>query len=400
MQQLIVKFGPDTYSPVPWLLFDKNEQEIIASGELTELNQLDQLKDKADQSEVICLIPACDVMATHVDLPEKFNRKLLNAVHYMIEDKLAFDVDTQFIAKGSIEGQKLPVIVIDRDRLQFYKDAIDSADIFCQKIFVDGSLLPQPAEGETSLVQIGGELLAKQSKFEAISGEVAWLGPLLAGQVESEATKLKAFSEIETEIDNESAENVKFNYDKLPLELLLSNIDDTSINVLQGEFAVKNNANPTWDKWRVAAILAGIALATNIGLKTVELNSIKQQRAALDEEIVSIVQAGFPEIQRIRKATLKRTISQEIAKLEAGGGNASMLVMLTQMSPAFQKTGVTPQSLNFNSDRSELRIQSVAQNFESLERFTREISDMGLTVEQGAINNRGDQVVGIVVVKG
>ncbi|MEM0912238.1 MAG: GspL/Epsl periplasmic domain-containing protein, partial [Pseudomonadota bacterium] len=75
-------------------------------------------------------------------------------------------------------------------------------------------------------------------------------------------------------------------------------------------------------------------------------------------------------------------------------------VMLTQMSPAFQSTGVTPQALNFNSERAELRIQSVAQNFESLERFTREVSDMGLTVEQGAINNRGDQVIGVVVVKG
>lgn len=400
MQQLVIKLGTHHSSAIPWILFDQNEQDTIAAGELSGAEQLSTLQDKAEQSEVICLIPACDVMGTHIDLPEKYNRKLLTAVHYMVEDKLALDVDSQFIAKGSVEQQKLPVIVIERERIHSYKRLLANAGLFCKKMFVDASLLPTPEDDAFSVVQVGEELLIKQDAHNASSGEVDWMFSALLSQATAQEKRINAYSELASQGENVTAENISFNYDKLPLELLLANIDAASINILQGEFAVKNNTNPTWHKWRLAAILAGIALIANIGVKTFELNSLKQERATLDQEITSLVKEGFPSIQRIRKATLKRTISQEIARLEATGGNASMLAMLTQMSSAFESTGVKPQALNFNSERAELRIQSVAQNFESLERFTREVSEMGLTVEQGAINNRGGQVIGVVVVKG
>ncbi len=401
MQQLIIKFGTSNASIIPWLLFDQNEQDIIASGEISSLEQLSQLKDKAEQSEVICLISACDAMVTHIVLPDKFNRKLLNAVPYMVEDKLALDVDSQFIAKGVAEGQKLPVIVINRQRMHFYKNLLEEAGFFCQKMFVDATLLPTPEdETSVSILQIGEELLIKQDAFNASAGEVDWMLTAFLKQSDINERKIRAFSELQLDGNNIDSESISFDYDRLPLELLLANIDSTSINLLQGEFVVKNNTNPGWYKWRVAALLAGIALIVNIGVKTLELTNIKKERKSVDEEITALVEENFPSIQRIRKATLKRTISQSMARLESSGGNASMLGMLTQMGPAFQNTGVTPQALNFNAERAELRIQSVAQNFESLERFTREVSEMGLTVEQGAINNRGGQVIGVVVVKG
>jgi general secretion pathway protein L len=61
---------------------------------------------------------------------------------------------------------------------------------------------------------------------------------------------------------------------------------------------------------------------------------------------------------------------------------------------------VTPQTLRYDASRTELRMQSVANNFESLERFRRDVQSLGFAVDQGAINNQGDQVVGVIVVKG
>jgi general secretion pathway protein L len=45
-------------------------------------------------------------------------------------------------------------------------------------------------------------------------------------------------------------------------------------------------------------------------------------------------------------------------------------------------------------------MQSVANNFDSLERFRREVQALGFEVDQGAITNQGDQVVGTIVIKG
>lgn len=93
-------------------------------------------------------------------------------------------------------------------------------------------------------------------------------------------------------------------------------------------------------------------------------------------------------------------IKKEMARLEQGGGGISMIVMLTQMSSSFANTGVTPQSIRYDASRTELRMQSVASNFESLEKFRREVQALGFEVDQGAINNQGDQVIGTVVIKG
>jgi len=45
-------------------------------------------------------------------------------------------------------------------------------------------------------------------------------------------------------------------------------------------------------------------------------------------------------------------------------------------------------------------MQSVAQSFEALEKFRRDAQNLGFEVDQGPINNRGSEVVGVITVKG
>ncbi len=44
-------------------------------------------------------------------------------------------------------------------------------------------------------------------------------------------------------------------------------------------------------------------------------------------------------------------------------------------------------------------MQAVAEGYESLETFKRLAEQQGFTVEQGAINNRDDQVVGSLAIR-
>jgi general secretion pathway protein L len=85
--------------------------------------------------------------------------------------------------------------------------------------------------------------------------------------------------------------------------------------------------------------------------------------------------------------------------LEQVGGGASMLVMLNQLSAAFSDSNIKPQSLRFDATRGELRMQVVANNFESLEQFKRLAQAQGFVVEQGAINNKDNQVIGSLAVR-
>jgi general secretion pathway protein L len=276
--------------------------------------------------------------------------------------------------------------------------------------------------------------------WEGYQGEQSWTFPLLEKQIAKTARSITAYSELaygehlqtllsqsqdpsetdniellseaSTDVESPSAETLDMpetadidaevalsaNYDRLPIQLLLEGALEARFNLLQGEFVIKQKSNANWDKWRLAAVLATVALCVNLVSKTVELNSIKKQRQATEIQTQAGIENGFPSLPKSRDK--RAAIKREMARLEQGGGGISMLVMLTQMSPSFANTGVVPQSIRYDASRTELRMQSVASNFEALEKFRREIQDLGFEVDQGAINNKGDQVVGTIIIKG
>jgi general secretion pathway protein L len=76
-----------------------------------------------------------------------------------------------------------------------------------------------------------------------------------------------------------------------------------------------------------------------------------------------------------------------------------MLTTLAQLSDAFKTASVKPQTLRFDAQRSELRMQLEGANFESLERFKKLSEQAGFSVEEGAINNRDNRVVGTLALR-
>ena len=125
---------------------------------------------------------------------------------------------------------------------------------------------------------------------------------------------------------------------------------------------------------------------------------LKQENARLSAQIDQVVKAGFPGLGPYRDLRLK--IRSEMASMEQGGGGASMLVMMDQLTNAFSSSQIKPQTLRFDASRTEIRMQAQGRNFESLEQFRRQAETAGFEIEQGAINNRDDMVIGTVAIRG
>jgi general secretion pathway protein L len=92
MEKLAIRLGSTPTDPVYWLVWSDTEQEIIASGELPNIEGLAQLKERAPAARVIGIVPSCDIVLKIVQLPLKANRKVLNAVPFMLEDEVATDI--------------------------------------------------------------------------------------------------------------------------------------------------------------------------------------------------------------------------------------------------------------------------------------------------------------------
>jgi general secretion pathway protein L len=417
MEKLAIRLGSTPHDPIHWLVWSDTEGEIIASGELPDVDGLRQLRERAPNAEVIGIVPGCDVVLKTVQLPLRANRKVLNAIPFMLEDEVASDISKSFFAFGKRTGDLQQVAIVSRDKLTFWQETLKQADLHCDLLVPDTLALPYLPDA-LSLLSLGSHqqspLIVRTGEWDGYQGEQSWTYPLFEKQLSKHHRSVVAYSELpnsehlqslftqshsaDTDEAIDKSATLTANYDKLPIQLLLDGALQANFNLLQGDFIVKRKTNAQWEKWRLAAVLAAVALCVNLVSKTLELNSIKNQRQVVESSLQASINKGFPNLPKSRNK--ETAIRNEMVRLEQGGGGISMLVMLTQMSPSFANTGVTPQSIRYDATRTELRMQSVASNFESLEKFRREVQALGFEVDQGAINNKGEQVIGTIIIKG
>ena len=396
MEQLLVRLGANHTDPISWLVYSRTEDEIIASGELPNAEALSSLTERAGQRSVIALAPSSEILLKWVELPPKAGRKIISAIPFMLEDELATDISQQFFAIGPKRGDEQAVAVVSHEKMELWQSWLSEAGLFCDTIIPDVLAVPVTENG-WSILTLGEQLLVRQDEFKGVQGEQTWLLPTLVhftAQQEEPVTITNYAG-----IDLSSLPNIEEAQAplELPMQVLAKEAMQCSFNLCQGDYKVKRKRSGALSQWRVAAVLAVLALCTSLIDKGFSLYQLKAQNQALSSEINTAVKAGFPNIGTYRNVRLK--LQSELAKLEQGGGSASMLIMLDQLAPAFSATDVKPQTLRFDATRTEIRIQAQGKNFEALEQFKRTAESAGFVVEQGAINNRDNGVVGTVSVR-
>lgn len=396
MEQLLIRLGATEADPISWLVWSTAEEEIIASGELPNADALSTLAERAGQRAVIALAPSSEILLKWVALPPRAGRKVLSALPFMLEDELATDISEQFFAIGPKVGDSQAVAVVSHAKLQMWQQWLADAGLFCNHLIPDVLAVPVTEKG-WSVLTLGEQMLVRQDTFQGIQGEQAWLLPTL-GHFTSQQEAPVVITNY-AGIDLSGVPNITVNDAplELPMHVLAKEAMSSSFNLLQGEYKVKRTRNNAWAQWRVAAVLAVLVLCTSLVDKTVTLYQLKSDNAALSSEIDQAVKSGFPNIGVYRNVKLK--LQYELDKLSKSGGDASMLVMLDQLSEAFASTQVKPQTLRFDATRTEIRIQAQGKSFEALEQFRRQAEGAGFTVEQGAINNRDDNVIGTVSIR-
>ncbi|MBZ2160973.1 type II secretion system protein GspL [Alteromonas stellipolaris] len=396
MEQLLIRLGATEADPISWLVWSTAEEEIIASGELANADALSTLAERAGHRAVIALAPSSEILLKWVALPPRAGRKVLSALPFMLEDELATDISEQFFAIGPKVGDSQAVAVVSHAKLQMWQQWLADAGLFCNHLIPDVLAVPVTENG-WSVLTLGEQMLVRQDTFKGIQGEQAWLLPTL-GHFTSQQEAPVVITNY-AGIDLSAMPNIAVNDAplELPMHVLAKEAMSSSFNLLQGEYKVKRTRNNAWTQWRVAAVLAVLVLCTSLVDKTVTLYQLKSENAALTSEIDQAVKSGFPNIGVYRNVKLK--LQYELNKLSKSGGDASMLVMLDQLSEAFASTQVKPQTLRFDATRTEIRIQAQGKSFEALEQFRRQAEGAGFTVEQGAINNRDDNVIGTVSIR-
>lgn len=396
MEQLVIRLGSQIQEPVHWLVWSAEQDEIIASGELPGASELSTLRDRAGNRAITALIPGSDVLLKQIELPAKAGSKAIAAIPYMLEDEITTDIDSAFFALGGREGELQNIAIVQRSKMDFWLSIMAEAGLVCDRIVPDVLALPNDNEA-WSIMELGTQILLRQGEWQGMQGEESWVIPAIAHHAKHQEEKV-TINRL-TELAIPAIANVEMQpvLASLPMEILAKGAMASGFNLLQGDFKQKKAASGSVKKWRLAAILAGVALVATVADKGWQASHYSSESTALKAQVRAEFQRAFPEVKRI--VNVRKQMNQKIQALEGNSGGTSMLVMLSGLSGAFADSQVKPQTIRFDKNRAELRLQAVAKNFESLEKFKTLAEQQGFEVQQGAINNRDDLVMGSLIIR-
>jgi len=257
-------------------------------------------------------------------------------------------------------------------------------------------------EGQYSAVVLGEQVLLRQSQWQGMVVDATnW--QFIAGQIiqnngetEQDVEAINCYSLLP---DSAQLNSEQFNLttmpEELPLALLAQHADLSLINLLQGEFQVKEQRSPALVHWLWVAGIAGCALLMNVGIKGAQLMQLNAQQQQVEEQIISLYKKTFPQTKRVRIATIKSQLTQKMAGIGTTNNNSGFLLMLNKIQPAFSAVSqLQAESIKYDGKRNEIRLQAIGSDYQTFDNFRSHLEKAKLRVSQGSQSNQGDKISG------
>ena len=393
---LIIRLASEPHQPNHWLIWSNNEKEIIGSGEVENAQALQQLTEKAQTRRVICLVPGVDVTLKSVPINGAFTRQMQQALPYMLEDELASDVDKLHFCVIAKEINLVHVAICFKSKLQHWLSCLDDAKISCKQFIPEALALPCPTPEKWFALQLEKHWIIRETINTAWGCENAMLADLLQLRlIETPEQVIESYSTIpENCVGSWQAAEVL-----LPMQLLAEGTVDNNVNILTGEFKVKQDSHLELKKWRVSGIAAGVLLLLVLLNLFFQSRQVEQQTLLLKSQVESVYQQAFPGQGKLQYNRIKKKIKSLSGGLSQTDGNAGLLVMLNELSPVI--VGIPSfkiLTLKFDAKKQEIRFTASADSFQAFEQLAAKMP-AGYQLEQGALSNSKNRVSGALTVR-
>lgn len=416
---LVIRLGSHYEDTISWMIWSEVEKQVIASRELNGAAELSKLTEEAQSRVVKILVPACDVTMKTVALPGKASRQVLAALPYMLEDDLAEDVDDLFFAHGQktqLDGKPaMDVAIVSQKVMAQWMSWLDDADIYTTIIVPDALCLPVCDAG-VAAIELADQWLLRGAHWQCDSIDKSWFEQY----INLRGAQFIADNNEQSDEQSEQAEQARLNLicfspceinapdvvitdeeRELALQLLAANIDGAGFNLLQGQYVKKKESSQIWKTWRVAATIAITAIVLQLVYRGAVVWQLDSELTGLKDTYVSQYKQAYPK-QRVRPNLIERQLKSRLKEGSGGSSGESFLVMLDKVAPLFAQSGeFIPEIIKFDDKRGELRVNAVADGYETYEKFKTAVEGLGYEVHQGSLsNNSENKITGVVTIKG
>ncbi|MFA0551100.1 type II secretion system protein GspL [Vibrio lentus] len=402
---LTVRLSSEPQSPVQWLVWSTSQQEVIASGELSSWEQLDELTPYAEKRSCIALLPGNECLIKRVEIPKGAARQFDSMLPFLLEDEVAQDIEDLHLTILDKDTSHATVCGVDREWLKHALELFREANIIFRKVLPDTLAVPFEEQGISAL-QIDQHWLLRQGHYQAVSISEAWLPMFLqsdwvvAGE-EKQATTIFSYTAMPSDdVQQQSGVEWQAKPAELVMSLLSQQAITSSVNLLTGTFKTKSSFSKYWRVWQKVAIAACLLVAVIVTQQVLKVQQYEAQAEAYRAESERIFRAVLPGKQRIPTISyLKRQMNDEAKKYGGSGEGDSLLGWLALLPETLgQVKSIEVESIRYDGNRSEVRLQAKSSDFQHFETARVKLEEK-FVVEQGPLNRNGDAVFGSFTLK-
>lgn len=386
-----------------WLTLDAlgNRIGAVRHGSLMEA------ATEAQGRRVTALVPGEHVSLLKADIPSKSAQKVLQAAPYMLEDRLADDVESLHFAAGGQDAGGHLISATARGRMRHWLELMAQVGLQPAQLVPDLCALAPQADAAVVAVDQDRVLvrLPDGGGFTAESELALHLlkRRLADTNVPLQRVVLHAPEGGEASFDPLAGDGVVVEHQRLAdsvLPLLVAGLRaQRPLNLLQGEFQIRSSFQEHWRVWRTAVVLAGVCLVFAAVQQTMVYVNLKRQAAALDAEVVQVFNQAMPGSQQVigrEDEEMKSTL----ARLQGSSATGSLLPLLDALGGGLA-SNPSIQVLGLNFQGGSLQAQLQAADVGSLDALKTTLAKQnGLAVSLDSVNASGSQVTGRIVLGG
>jgi type II secretion system protein L len=386
--RLFIKADLQEQSLHDWMVLDQTGQ-VIRHG-TSDLNEL----PSCHETEVV--IPTHLVNFIDIQLPEVPSKKLETTLPFIVEEFVLSSPEDVHVVIASRIGDQATLAVIQKAWIKNCVSALSRAKLQAKRMFPDCLLLAHK-ENAWTIAQQGKSILVRTSQTKGFAFDltdsdhnvVPYL-LLAAFKEKDQFSTPKVFQAY-----GECAETITGWAIKLGIQGGVainrewkSNRISVPFNLLQKEFSPSNDFVQRLYQFKSCALIAGIILALQCCFTLIDLGLQYRQSHRLDQEMISVFKASFPETTTIVDAPLQMQRKLEEIK-HAGGESGSsdfepLLAVISQTIGAIPPEKLISMAYQDRKITLTFRIETIDQ----AEAMLQKLASAGLsaTLERGQVN--------------
>ncbi len=380
-----------TEAPHQWAKLDKKGM-AVDKGELNDESFLSMVPKGI--TSIIGVLPGELVTLHSVEVPTNRYANMLSAVPYALEEKLSEDIDNlHFSVLDWKAGQAAEVAVISKAALDKTLERFGEAGLTLDSLIPDYALLPIHAESNVMVAQVDTErYIVKQGPYQA-----AIMDQFALEYWWQEVDKSQSFTVSQRELANEMKENGGEQVSLWEIGSDFSGwlehapLPDTHRFSLLREGYEPEHLKPNNNVLNWAVGIAACALLLLGGSNWLELNNLKTQHQANEDEIKSLFAQAFPEQEYLDQP--RRQISSLLSIDDSGDVDEKFQYLLQVVSKIVPENNALFGEINYRN--SALQVGVLAPSFATLEKMTTQIDQTdGVRAALVSSGSEADKVKG------